>query len=442
MLKAKRLTILIALIAICFVMVPARADAAAKTPGKVKITTVSVSGNTITVNWKKAANAKTYRVYSVTKSKVWKYWKTVTKKAANKYADTAKYKLKRSGSKFKVYRKSAKKKYKLLKKTSKRSVKVALAYGTAYTIAVRAYNGKKAGKYSSEWKVKTEAAPGQGSSDGSSAYKAKYSYDLKFFNEPYGNGIDVLMYLRTDNPSPNFIMEIADTSGNKVSRSIESLNGFDDLDQPSESSGGWKKVEGGFVGCFSVEGAGSLTFTISEPVYDESGQRVWDGTIGKYAKAIGLEKRVYFKDYSAEKTAWMQSVIDEATNSGMTKPEKMQAISQYMGSHSIYVKTIEGQSGYVYLAADEGVPVWKTEPYRFDSYTSPAILVEFGRMIGYPMVSLYGKYPVGSEEWIMYHYIAESTEDGSRYAFCPGKETGYIDAASIKPIDFKTYEFY
>lgn len=147
-----RLGIIVLVMLVAVALVPT-AVLAAKTPGKAKISKVAVSGQTMTVKWGKVKYAKKYKVCSVTYKNGWKYWKSVkaNKKNKKKYKDTTKYKLKKNGSKYKVYKKTKKPSYKALKTVKKKTTSVSIKgkYATRYNLAVRAYNGKKAGKYSS-----------------------------------------------------------------------------------------------------------------------------------------------------------------------------------------------------------------------------------------------------------------------------------------------------
>ncbi len=124
------------------------AYAATKKSGTPKIISAQVNGNTVILKWSKTNKAKKYKVYVQTGADKWKYWKSVKKNKANKkkYSNKLKYKLKRSGKKYKVYKQ--KNPYKLIRKTKKRSYIYTGEYGLTYRFVVRAMNGKKAGKFS------------------------------------------------------------------------------------------------------------------------------------------------------------------------------------------------------------------------------------------------------------------------------------------------------
>ena len=144
---------------------PDTAAAASKKPGKTKITSCKVQDNTVTLKWKKAKNAKSYRVFVQTGGDKWKYWKKVKKTSANKkkYSNKLKYKLKASGKKYKVYKQ--KHPFKVAaKKVSKKKRTYTFngQYGTTYRFAVYAVNGKKLSKVSN---IKKAVIPAQESTD-------------------------------------------------------------------------------------------------------------------------------------------------------------------------------------------------------------------------------------------------------------------------------------
>lgn len=132
-----------------FTAAPKDTLAASKKPAKVKITNASVDKTDITLTWKKAKRASKYQVALRIKSTKWKYWKKVKKTAANqKKYSSAKYKLKKSGKKYKVYRKKATYKYKVVGKTKDLKFTYKAKAGETCTFAVRGVKGKKKGKWS------------------------------------------------------------------------------------------------------------------------------------------------------------------------------------------------------------------------------------------------------------------------------------------------------
>lgn len=133
--------------------------AATKAPAKVTIKSVAANTNHVTVKWGKAKNAKKYKVFVQTGADGWKYWKSVKANKTNKkkYSDKLKYKLKRSGKKYKIYKK--KNPYKLVKITTARSYIYSGKYSTTYRFVLQAVSGKKAGAYSAAKSVKTGARP-------------------------------------------------------------------------------------------------------------------------------------------------------------------------------------------------------------------------------------------------------------------------------------------
>ena len=138
---------------------PCDVQAATKTPAKPIITSAKATDNTVRLTWKKAKNAKKYKVFVQTGKDGWKYWKSVkaTKKNKKKYSNTLKYKLKKSGKKYKVYVK--KHPYRAVKTTTARSYKYKGKYDTVYRFVVQAVNGKKLSRYSAPKAVRTVWKP-------------------------------------------------------------------------------------------------------------------------------------------------------------------------------------------------------------------------------------------------------------------------------------------
>ena len=183
--KKTRLLHILLLVAVMMAMMPFNVSAASKNPGKPKITSVTVSENTVTVNIKKVKKAKSYRLYSVTYTPKWKYSKTVKASGKNKYSDASKYKLVKKGKKYKVYKLTSKPKYTQLVKTKGTTLSFTGQWGTSYTLAVRAYNGKKGGSYSAVKTVQIgnlpEPAPVPAQTDPAPAEPKKSSYETYVF---------------------------------------------------------------------------------------------------------------------------------------------------------------------------------------------------------------------------------------------------------------------
>lgn len=158
----KKPTAFIFCLSICLAVTmlsPCDVQAATKTPAKPIITSAKATDNTVRLTWKKAKNAKSYKVFVQKGKDGWKYWKKVkaTSKNKKKYSDTLKYKLKKSGKKYKVYKK--KNPYKLVKTTKARKYTYKGKYSTTYRFVLQAVNGKKAGAYSAAKKATTKAKP-------------------------------------------------------------------------------------------------------------------------------------------------------------------------------------------------------------------------------------------------------------------------------------------
>lgn len=91
--------------------------------------------------------------------------------------------------------------------------------------------------------------------------EAKYTYKVRFFNQPYSL-MDAPFYIQTDNPDPeNFEVNFYDSKGRKIP--IFFVSGYDYFDVPC----GYKeqpKVDGGYVITVERLQAGTVTVKIKE----------------------------------------------------------------------------------------------------------------------------------------------------------------------------------
>ena len=153
----RKLTVISALllaIMLSFSMIQPTYAASSKKPAAPKITSATVNGNSITITWKKAKNAKRYEIAERANKMSWVKFKTVkkTRKNKKKYTKTNKYKVMTKGKKYIVYKYDYS--YSTLKKVSSKKRRVTLNgldRNTNYTFAVRSVNGKK----HSAWKTVT-----------------------------------------------------------------------------------------------------------------------------------------------------------------------------------------------------------------------------------------------------------------------------------------------
>ena len=156
----RHLALVICLFIACTMLVPVPAYAASKKPARPSVNSCLVNGNTVTLSWKKAKNAKSYSVYVQAGDDNWTYWKKVKKSAANKkkYSDILKYKIKASGKKYIVYKQ--KNPYVIAaKKIRNRSYTFTGNYNTVYRFAVKSVNGKKLSKASEVQQAMTAVDP-------------------------------------------------------------------------------------------------------------------------------------------------------------------------------------------------------------------------------------------------------------------------------------------
>ena len=263
-----------------------------------------------------------------------------------------------------------------------------------------------------------------------------YTYKIHLLTEPYGNAgterMLIPVYIETNNPdSWSYNYTIEDVNGNTID--------FASLYTYYNETGGKSKhidfdektIPTGFVDLMYTSYSGKATFKITER--DNSGKR-----------NVVATRQITIKDYNAEEQAWIQSVINNATDSSMTNSDKMFAICKYLAEdlNLQYTKVDKDNpdNGYLSILADEGKPYWVTR--RANSYISPTFLVKFGAALGYPLHNCYYDYEEGSDMWRAFHTYAYSEADDLYFSACPGISSGYTDLTTIEQINLKNYQFW
>ena len=253
----------------------------------------------------------------------------------------------------------------------------------------------------------------------------EYTYNIHFITTPYGHGGETTIYLETNNPN-KFDYDLGLLNSNNQTKKLNIVAGiysgsssttYTDLDTSNFT---------GYICRCAPECSGNCTFVVYE--YDDSG-----------TERVAASKAVYIKDYYEEEDAWMQSVINQVTTSSMTNKEKIQAISTYLKSNFTYPWR-DTSGNFLYLITEESLPYWEKE--KLNSYTSPAVLVEFGTLLNYPLHNCYNDYPEGSSEWQSLHNYAYSEADNAYFSALPDPNSGTIDPNSIPKFNPNTYDFW
>lgn len=270
---------------------------------------------------------------------------------------------------------------------------------------------------------------------------SEYSYDVRFLQKPYGNsktwnlnGKDLadgdgktVLYFETNNPEKyGYSLEVLDPNGRlcDFGAATASQSKYSDLDT--------SKIKGSVWVC-APACTGNCTIVIFE--YDDAGTR-------KIVKTVPVKLR----DWNTEEKEWRKSVIDEVTEPSMSNADKMLAICRYILANNDYYRVPagsqpnDGSGGYIFFISEEGLPYWVAK--RQNSFTSPSLLVRFGKDLGYPLHNCYYDYPELSWEWERFHMYAYSEEDNLYFAACPGFTTGYTDLTDIKMFDPETFDFW
>lgn len=203
-----------------------------------------------------------------------------------------------------------------------------------------------------------------------SIIKPKYKYELQVMNSKdknLYNDSDVVVYIKTNNPNSATVKADCGT-GKLVKREDE---------------------DGVFY-----------TFAIKEKVGET------------WVTAANIE--IELKDKKKAEDEWLQSVIDEVTDSSMTSRDKMQRLEQYILDNFMYDRNNE--QGEIYLLADEGV-YW--ERRHIDCWDATNIMCLFADKLGLESKWTYAGYAQ--------HYYATVTIDGKEYDYdaCPVSDTGW-----------------
>ena len=274
----------------------------------------------------------------------------------------------------------------------------------------------------------------------------KYSYNVKYFNQPYSD-LGAGVFIETNNPNPDsFIVQYYKSNGSEY-EDVWFESSVDYFDLPLSSGAvdsGTFKVNGGYVQVHQICDPGVYTVKVKQL------EKNRDNEYDPWSSPVVLEKtigKITVKNYSKEYNAWVDDIINKSTTASMTPKEKMQAITDYLSSTTNYYKNYiaeDGEMEYLWLITEQGIPGFIQG--EFDSFTSPAALEYFGDKIGYPVRSLYGVYEYGSPEWFEYHAFAESEEDGTLYIFCQMAETNEVPnvhkRSDVPKINCLTYDRY
>jgi hypothetical protein len=227
---------------------------------------------------------------------------------------------------------------------------------------------------------------------------------------------------------------------------------FSDVKYKNEKNG---KVKGGYVWLVNFVEPGKLELHIEEIVksykYEAKYPLVEDDSTGSvvlYTEPTTYKKTLYVKNYDVAKDLWYDEVIAKTTTDKMDVDEKIRSIMSYWDVMSQYtaLEYYTDENGgtkkrYLTLTTEYGVPFWTTG--RVNSATTPAILAEFGKRIGYDLENLYSMNPNGGPcaeyglDWDTYHYKVRGVYKGKVYYYgnCPpAVATSYemIDFSKIK----------
>lgn len=257
-----------------------------------------------------------------------------------------------------------------------------------YKITVKKKNTKK---NNSEDNKSTE----QTTSDNTETIQTtpKYDYEFKVMNSKnlYNNS-NVVIYVKTDNPSTSTIkadcgtsklVKMEDESGvfyTKIDEFTEviSSKAYDDVHYTDTNNA----VNGGYLFIYQWDTPGKKNFTIQEKVGEE-----W---------IVAAKMEIELNDRDKAENEWLQSVIEEVTDSSMTDREKMNKLEQYVLDNFKYDRNNEQR--LVSLLADVGV-YWERK--HIDCWDATNIMCLFADKLGLESKWTYAGYAL--------HYYATVT---------------------------------
>ncbi len=403
--KRKQVVSLMLMLAVAFSMcVPTMA--APKAPAKVTSLSVSKSGSTATVKWKKLKKKPSgYAVYQKKGSSSWQLVKR-----ASKNASSVKLSIKTSEqNQFKVraYKTYKVKKY-YNKKTKKYVSKKAYKKLSKKNRSIKKVTAYKYGKYSP---TKTIAAvkTNTNTNNNTGSDTAKYTYTLgKAVGGAYTNRCAIL-YIKTNDPADAVYCAVRLTD-NKGTETI--INGNDTKYELWDLKNWYKHVDGGIIiPCDNLSvGTYKVDFHHSYPKDD------WI--------SLGTIEVV-----DSGENDWYQSVIDRATTSNMTGKEKMTAIAKWIRTNSYYYRIVYAEDGTTlgaeYDSVEFAIHGYTDNTLYLNSGNAPAMLEKFGDLIGYKVESMFcdegsnqaqkWKEIIPTWNWAKYHYLAIHVNDDGTY---------------------------
>lgn len=212
------------------------------------------------------------------------------------------------------------------------------------------------------------------------------------------------------------------------------------------------------MGVSGFRDAGTIKFMVKEitktipkiTYFDSSSEKIQtEKNVPLWTTVKGVSYTLNVLDSAQEFKKWQKEVLAQVTDSGMDKFEKVRAIRNFIETHSYYrairyngkryaVGSWENQLTWL-VGAGEWIKEAQNGLYLNESYTSPALLASFGKLIGMPELrSMYYDYPQGSAKWQGWHYTV--TDDKGFYcSVCPKGDVTF-DPAKDKKVDFSQYK--
>lgn len=309
-----------------------------------------------------------------------------------------------------------------------------------------------------------EARPPVGWDRSTPGWSFPYKYKIKVLNRPSAfssrdTGIrDTFLFLETDAPasaieniriyfsSARTLAE--DSAWHSIGDAIDGIPGVNLSSstrlQSREGHTTWYSVHGGYL-------------TATQPILygcPEEGEDVEVGLVDIGDDPLSLKGsndfkhehvgKIHFDNADGEEEELARLVVADACDPAADKPTQMWQACFWIRRHSRYPDVFSGDEssgeetgGYCYFLGEhdglyDGTGGDNFLRYKLgkkmihNSSSSPDFLETVGKVLGYPVKSLYDKYPQFSEKWMKVHFLVQSVEDGKHYWCCPDISTGIV----------------
>lgn len=269
---------------------------------------------------------------------------------------------------------------------------------------------------------KPNGGQGGAASKPNAGSKVKYSYQLYYLDGAGNNwytGVTRLIYVKTNNPGPDFYIGSEDSSV-KLVTSVSPSGCYADIADQGQVDN-FLKVPGGYVVGYNADeasGAGNKKLTLYEYVNPNN---LWEGAVAAGNFTVNII------DYDTAVSQWVDTTIKRFGKPSMTVPQKMSAIEDGLLAEFKYYPNYNGS--YVTLATKPVAPFFNTKTW--DSAVSPDALELILAKLGFTDIKHNPSDPYG-------HAFVFAKYGGKTYWYmaCPDASTNTVNPASVPKINF------